>query len=62
MTTVIKKNTLENLPATGMAIQREIIKVNEQPLIQGNKNVMDAINIVWIVARIPRTSQSVILY
>ena len=57
-----KKNTLYNLPATGMAIQREIIKVNEQPLIQGNKNAMDAINIVWIVARISRTSQSVILY
>ena len=57
-----KKNTLYNLPATGMAFQREIIKVNEQPLIQGNKNVINAINIVWIVARISRTSQSVILY
>ena len=43
-----KKNTLYNLPATGMAFQREIIKVNEQPLIQGNKNAMDANNIVWI--------------
>ena len=30
------KNKLYYLPATGMAFQKEIIKGNEQPLIQGN--------------------------
>ena len=56
------KNKLYYLPTTGMAFQKEIIKGNEQPLIQGNKNLMNAISIAWVVARISRTSQSVILY
>ena len=46
----------------GTAFQREIIKGNEQALIQGNKNLVNAINIVWIVAGISRTSQNIILY
>ena len=63
MSTKIKKGKkLHYLPATGMAFQREIIKRNEQPPIQGNGNLIDAINIVWIVAWISRTSQNVILY
>ena len=56
------KNKLFYLPATRMAFQREIIKGNEQPLIQGNKNLMNAISIAWVVARISRTFQSVTLY
>ena len=57
-----RKKTLYSLPATGMAFQREIIKGNEQPLIQGNEKLINAINIAWIVAWISRTSQNVILY
>ena len=56
------KNQLCYLPATGMPFQKEIIKGNEQPLIQGNKNLMNAISIAWVVARISRTFQSVTLY
>ena len=50
------------LRATGIAFQREIIKGNEQALIQGNKNLIKAMNIVRIVSWISRTSQSVILH
>ena len=34
------------LPAMGVAFQREIIQGNEQPLIQGNKNLINTIKIV----------------
>ena len=61
-TTVILKKIINYLRATGTAFQREIIKGNEQALIQGNKNLVNAINIVWIVAGISRTSQDIILY
>ena len=50
------------LPAMGVAFQREIIQGNEQPLIQGNKNLIKAIKIVWIVAGVSRTFQNVVLY
>ena len=50
------------LPALRVAFQRKITEGNEQPLIQGNTNLMNAVNIPWIVARISRTSQCVILH
>ena len=63
MTTVMgTKNCTSYLPTTGVAFQREMIQGNEQPPIQGNKNLMNTIEIVWIVAGISRTSQKVVLY
>ena len=64
MTPVISTINLTGyLPATGVVFQRKIIKGNMQPHIQGNKNIINTINIAWIVAaRISRTSQHVILY
>ena len=56
------KNKLDYLRATGMAFQREIIKENEQPFIQGNEQLINAINIVWVVPRISRTPQNMILH
>ena len=50
------------LHATVVAFQRKIIKGNQQPLVQGNKNFINAIKIVWIVAGISRTSKNVIMH
>ena len=62
MTVMNTINCTSYLHATGVAFQKEIIQGNEQPLIQGNKNLMNAAKIVWIVVGISRTSQNVVLY
>ena len=45
-----------------MIFQREIIKVNDQVLVKGNGNSINAVHVVWIVVRITGTSQSIVFY